>query len=159
GSGQLPITVIDALARLPDDVRLEFAGYETVSTRGYVDALLARAETLQIAHRIRYIGAVPLRAELLRAAAAADVGLCLFATKFRDPMVGASNKPFDYLACGLPLITNDTVEWNDFFASEGVALGCDPEDSEAIARAVLRLHHAPAERCAMAARGRELIRH
>ena len=72
-------------------------------------------------------------------------------------MVGASNKPFDYLACGLPLLTNTTDEWRSFFGNEGTSISCDPADAEDIARAVLLLRDAPNQREAMAERGRELI--
>jgi glycosyltransferase involved in cell wall biosynthesis len=158
GSQQIPSTVIDALAQLPKDVRLELAGYETVSSKGYVSDLLARARGLSIADRVISHGALPMRADLVAAAARADVGLALFAPEFRDPMVGASNKPFDYLACGLPLLTNRTQEWEDFFGSQGVSVGCDPEDPDDIARVILALRNDPARRRSMADRGLELIR-
>lgn len=158
GPGQLPPAVVPALSRLPGDVKLEIAGYETVSTQGYVDSLRAAAREHGVEHRLRHLGPVPLRADLLRAAAKADIGLCLFATKFREPMVGASNKPFDYLACGLPLLTNKTPEWEGFFDGAGTSIGCDPDDPQEIARVVQRLRDAPEERNAMAQRGRDLIR-
>ncbi|PWB84665.1 MAG: hypothetical protein C3F11_00080 [Methylocystaceae bacterium] len=157
GEGQLPSAVIDALALAPDDVRLEFAGYETVSGKGHVEKLIERAQALGLADRVRYYGALPLRADLLRAAARADIGLALFANRFRDPMVGASNKPFDYLACGLPLLTNRTPEWEGFFGAAGVSISCDPENPDDIARAALALRNDPARRRAMADTGRRLV--
>jgi glycosyltransferase involved in cell wall biosynthesis len=157
GPGQLPRTIIDAIARLPGDVRLEIAGYETLSSNGYVAQLLADARGLGLAERVTYHGALPLRAELMRTAANADIGLALFASQFRDPMVGASNKPFDYLACGLPLLTNRTPEWESFFGAEGVSIGCDPKDPDDIARAVLTLRNNPKLRRTVAETGRRLI--
>jgi glycosyltransferase involved in cell wall biosynthesis len=157
GSGQLPTTILDALARLPPDVRFEMAGYETISCKGRVGELLARARELGITGRVQVHGVLPLRADLLSAASRADVGLALFANQFRDPMVGASNKPFDYLASGLPLLTNRTPEWESFFGVEGVSVSCDPEDPDDIARAVLELRNDPNRRRAMARVGRRLI--
>jgi glycosyltransferase involved in cell wall biosynthesis len=157
GAGQIPPTVVEALARLPADVRVELAGYETVGSMGYVTELQARAAALGVADRLRIHGALPLRAGLLSTASRADVGLALFATNFRDPMVGASNKPFDYLTCGLPLLTNRTPEWEDFFGAEGVSVGCDPNDADDIARAVLVMREDPARRKRMAAIGRRLL--
>lgn len=157
GAGQLPMTVIDALAELPDDVRLEVAGYETVSAIGYVARMQARARELGLSGRVHFHGAVPERADLLRIASRADLGLSLFATRFRDPMVGASNKPFDYLACGLPLLVPSTEEWRDFFGTENVAVDCSPEDPHEIAKAVLALRNDPVRRRAMAERGRHLV--
>ena len=157
GPGLLPPTTVEALARLPEDVELEIAGYETISSKGYVAQLLARARELGVGERLRYHG--PLRrSDLLRRAAGAHVGLALFASAFGDPMVGASNKPFDYLACGLALLTNQTPEWESFFGAAGVSIGCDPANADDIARAVLYLRNDPGRRQAMAARGRALIR-
>lgn len=158
GPHQLPPSIVTALALLPADVRLAIAGYETVSWAGYVRSLQARARELGMADRLTYLGPLPSRSDLLSAAARADLGLCLFASQFRDPMVGASNKPFDYLACGLPLVTNGTAEWESFFGWRGVSVGCDPDDPADIARAVLALKGDPDRRRAMADRGRELIR-
>jgi glycosyltransferase involved in cell wall biosynthesis len=157
GSGQIPLAVVEALARLPADVRIELAGYETVVSVGYVAQLQARAATLGVADRIHIHGTLPLRTDLLRTASCADIGLALFATKFRDPMVGASNKPFDYLTCGLPLLTNRTPEWEGFFGAEGVSISCDPDDANDIARAVLIMREDPARRKRMAAIGRHLV--
>jgi glycosyltransferase involved in cell wall biosynthesis len=158
GAELMPPALVEALVRLPADVRLEMAGYETVGSKGYLAQVMERARTLGVADRITYHGAVPRRSDLLRTAAGADVGLALFANRFRDPMVGASNKPFDYLACGLPLLTNRTPEWEEFFGARRVSIGCDPEDPDDIARAILTLRNDPARRQTMAERGRELIR-
>ena len=73
-------------------------------------------------------------------------------------MVGASNKPFDYLACGLPLLTNATSEWRDFYGSRGVSIECDPDHPEAIAKAIQSLRENSQARMDMARRGVALIR-
>jgi len=157
GSGQIPTTVVEALAYLPRDVSIELAGYETVGSIGYVAKLQARAVALGVADRLRVHGVLQFRSDLLRTASRADVGLALFASEFRDPMVGASNKPFDYLTCGLPFLTNRTPEWERFFGAEGVSVGCDPEDTNDIAREVLALRADPARRKRMTTSGRRLI--
>lgn len=158
GKGQLPLSLIDALARVPGDVRLEIAGYETVSTNGYLDVLLTRARDCGVLSRIVFHGAIPNRSDLLRTASRADVGLALFANQFRDPMVGASNKPFDYLACGLSLLTNRTPEWESFYGSKGVSIGCNPDDPDDIANGIRALRDDPTRRRLMAERGLKLVR-
>ena len=158
GPGRMPFSIIQALARLPDDVRLEFAGYETVSTRGFIDRVMQMASELGIAHRVAYLGALPARSELYDAARRADVGLVLFESRFVEPMVGASNKPFDFLACGLPLLTNATAEWRDFFGTAGVARLCNPDDPDAIAREISWYRDNAEARRRMAERGYELVR-
>ena len=64
------------------------------------------------------------------------MGLVLFKKEFVEPMVGASNKPFDYLACGMPILFNDSKEWIEFFEKKGVGISCNPESAQSIADAV-----------------------
>ena len=47
-------------------------------------------------------------------------------------MVGASNKPFDYMACGLPLLVTDLPEWTSTFVEPGYARACNPDDTDVI---------------------------
>ena len=51
-------------------------------------------------------------------------------------MVGASNKAFEYLACGAALLVCDSPEWVQTFVHSGYALACDPEDPRSIANAL-----------------------
>lgn len=152
---QFPPTVIDALALLPDAVRLRFAGYETIGHLGFVRELREHAERLGVGHRVEYAGTPPTRAELYALAAAADVGLTLFARQFREPMAGASNKPFDYLACGLALLVTDTPEWTDLYA--GCCRPADPESAESIAAAVRSWLADPGSERAMGEAGRRRV--
>ena len=142
---QFPAAVIEALALLPEDTVLEFAGYATAGHPEYVHELLELSGRLGLGHRVRYVGTKPTRQELFDAAAKCDVGLALFAREFREPMVGASNKPFDYLACGLAVLTNDSREWLEFFEECPAARGCNPESPQAIAQAVLEWFREPSQ--------------
>src|SRR5262249_36064415 len=114
---RLPLTVIDAIAAVPD-VTLVIAGYETVGHPGHVEALLSRARGLGVSDRVNHRGLVPLRRDLLEECASCDVGLALMPMESDDineqAMAGASNKPFDYLARGLPLIVSDLRDWDLF---------------------------------------------
>jgi spore maturation protein CgeB len=47
-------------------------------------------------------------------------------------MVGASNKPFDCMACGLPLLVSDLPDWISMFVVPGYARACDPNDVDSI---------------------------
>jgi hypothetical protein len=156
GAGRLPLTIIDALADTPNDVRLEFAGYETVNTKGFVDSVLTRARELGIEHRVTFHGAMR-RDALYAAASRAHVGLSVFVRKFAEPMVGATNKPFDFLGCTMALLVNYTAEWSDFFGAHGVAATCNPEDSANIAAVIRGLYEDRARLADMATEGRRLI--
>jgi glycosyltransferase involved in cell wall biosynthesis len=69
---RLPMTVIDAIARLPEGISLSIAGYETAGHRGYVQALIDRAAELGIRDRIHIAGVLARQDWLERIHAAAD---------------------------------------------------------------------------------------
>ena len=136
---RLPLAVIEALKSLPDQVVLHVAGYETIGHAGYIQALQDHARRLGIEERFRYLGAFS-RYSLFAHCRNASVGLSLMPLNSIDvneqAMTGASNKPFDYLGCGLPLLVSDLPEWRKMFVDPGYGLACDPEDPSSIANAV-----------------------
>jgi glycosyltransferase involved in cell wall biosynthesis len=144
------MTVIDALALLPEQVSLSVVGYETVGHSGYVETLLERARALHVAHRLEWRGQVPTRAELLEHARECDVGLALMPMRGGDEnertMAGASNKPFDYMASGLGLIVSDLEDWRAMFVQNGFARACNSDDAASIAEAVCWYLEHPIER-------------
>src|SRR5262245_44404752 len=112
---RLPETVVHAVRRLAGRVRLCIAGYEAPSARGYIRHLVKSNTGVAADNSIEYIGMVPQRADLLKAAARAHVGLSLVPFNLGDfnmsHMTGASNKPFDYMAAGLALLVSDLPDW------------------------------------------------
>ncbi len=154
---RLPLTVLSAVAQCSRRVHFHFAGYETAGHLGYIEEIFARAATIGIADRIHYLGALP-RDESLRCCGNADIGLALMPLHSNDPnmidMVGASNKPFDYLSRGLPLLVSDLPEWNKAFVEPGLGRSCDPSEPNSIASALEWLTSHPSERLAMGEKGR-----
>jgi glycosyltransferase involved in cell wall biosynthesis len=72
-------------------------------------------------------------------------------------LVGASNKAFDYLAAGLPLVVPDAPDWKRLFVDPGYARACNAADPEAIA-STLRWFYAHYEEAAeMGHKGRERV--
>lgn len=136
---RFPITIIDVIARLPHKVNLRIIGYETVGHPRYVNQLRQRATQLGIHDRIEFLGALA-RHELLEWCQKCDVGLALMpkqSTDFNEQtMVGASNKPFDYLSCGLAILVSDLPEWKKLYVEPGYGLACDPQDPVSIAKAL-----------------------
>lgn len=159
-SERLPLSVIDALARVPGPVTLDVAGYETVGSRGYVAALEAFARRVGVAERVRLLGAVP-EDELNACCARSDVGLALMPMQSSDEnmqhMTGASNKVFEYLSCGVTPLVSDLPDWRATFVSAGVALACDPRDAGSIASALAWAAGHRRTLRAMAERGRERL--
>jgi glycosyltransferase involved in cell wall biosynthesis len=159
-SDRLPISVIDALALLPDPVSLTVVGYETVGSRGYVNRLKHRAQQLGIEGRLQYLGALR-RDELLRVCRSCDVGLALLPKQSCDlnfnAMTGASNKPFDYLATGLAVLVSNLPDWRAMVVEPGYGWSCDPDSPESIAASIRRFLENPDEMRRMAEAGRQRI--
>jgi glycosyltransferase involved in cell wall biosynthesis len=158
--GRLPLAVVDALAALPDCVRLRVIGYETVGAVGYVRRLQERARHLGLDRRLQVLG-VLRRAELMEWCRRCDAGLALMPLRAGDAnmhsMTGASNKVFDYLASGMPLVVSDLPDWRAAYVEPGYAFACDPTDPESIARAVRRLIDHPDLALSMGEKGRQRV--
>jgi glycosyltransferase involved in cell wall biosynthesis len=158
---RLPRTVLPALASLPEPVSLVVAGYETAGHPGYVEALRREAGALGVIDRVTFAGTLPTREALMRQCRTCDVGMALLPITSEDvnerAMVGASNKVFDYLACGLAVLVGNMPVWRETFAEAGFGRTCDPASPESIARALGWLLEHPEERVAMGRRGRQRI--
>lgn len=156
----LPLTVLEALAQLPESVNLRVVGYETIGHAGYMHLFLERAQELGVVGRVEWLGAVP-RAELLALARECDVGLALMPLGSDEwnerAMAGASNKPFDYMACGLGLIVSDLDDWRALYVANGFARVCKPQNASSIADAVRWYFERRAERAIRAARAQQKI--
>lgn len=160
GPSYVPITILNALASVPQSVKLLVIGYETTGCMGYVHRLKQEAARLDLSGRVEFLGALP-RYELLRYCSRCDVGIALMPiqnmNKNERTMVGASNKPFDYLACGLALLVSDLPDWQQMYAESGYGLACNPDDAGSIASALLWFFEHPVEMRAMGEKGRQRI--
>jgi glycosyltransferase involved in cell wall biosynthesis len=157
---RLPLTVFEALARLPSTVTLTVVGYETLGHLGYVRHLREVAEALGVGDRVEWRGAVR-RADLFRWCEGADVGLALLPKSSPDrneqSMVGASNKPFDYLACGTVPLVSDLPAWRDTYVGSGCAIACDPSDPGSLVDTIGWLARNPEQMRAMGEAGRRRV--
>lgn len=158
---RLPLTVIDAMSAIPGPVLLTVVGYETNGSKGYLDRLRARAAELGIPERLNILGTLSTRDELMSVCREQDAGLALMPTGAADlnlrTMEGASNKPFDYLACGLALVVSRIPEWQAMFVKPGYAYACDPASAADLTQAFTRLIQDPARTRAMGEAGRQRI--
>jgi glycosyltransferase involved in cell wall biosynthesis len=158
---RLQPTVLKALAVLPDYVKLRIIGYETVGYVGYIRQLKELACQLGINDRIEFLGTLPTRRDLLKWCQQSDVGIAFMPKSNGDfneqHMTGASNKPFDYMACGLALLVSDLSDWREMYIEPGYGYACDPEDAESIARALRWFLEHPAKMRAMGEQGRQRI--
>jgi glycosyltransferase involved in cell wall biosynthesis len=147
---RLPVELIIAASRLNGAVRVRVAGRETLGSVGYIAKLQALAAKCGTPDIIEFLGTMPFRQDLLWGASRAHVGLSMMPKVSKDinmqHMVGASNKPFDYMACGLPLIVTDLPDWVAAFVDPGYALACDPDDARSIEAALRWYLEHPNER-------------
>ena len=72
-------------------------------------------------------------------------------------MAGASNKAFDYLACGLALLVSDLPDWNDMFVKPGYARACKSDNIESIAGTLDWFMTHPKQTREMGMMGREKV--
>lgn len=158
---RLPLALVDAIRPFGGQVELRIAGYEAPGASGYLANLLAQARSESGISYARYLGQIPCRSELLEVAARAHIGLALMPSTTNDinmrHMTGASNKPFDYMAAGLPLLVSDLPDWQQMFVAPGYGLACKPDDANSIADAIRWFIEHPGERLAMGARARARI--
>lgn len=161
--GSVPTSLIHALGLLENDLELLVLGYETVSTMGHGAALLEVSCHYSMGERVTIDTKGRSRFEALKTCAKYDVGLVLFTKQtIKDStnlkhLVGASNKPFDYMACGLALLVPNFPEWEAMYVEPGFGLSCDPDEPESIAEALRWFAEHPEERRAMGQRGRQQI--
>jgi glycosyltransferase involved in cell wall biosynthesis len=158
---RLPLSVVDALAQLPNTVQLRIVGYETVVHHGYLGSLARRAKQLNIRDRVEIVGTVARRHEVLGWCRRSDIGLTLVPVTTEDfneqTMAGASSKTFEYLACAMPIVIPDRPEWREIFGTAGVAVVCSPSDPASIATAIQRLLDDPGEMRKMGELGRRRV--
>ena len=156
----LPFSVLDALTQLPDHVRLEVVGYETIGSQGYLTRLADYATRRDIRPRLGIRGALP-RPELMEHARTCHIGLALMPMYTNSlnmqHMAGASNKPFGYLASGLPLVVADLPDWREMYVAPGYGLACDPRDPDSIAEVLRYYAENPERRRQMGGEGRQRV--
>jgi glycosyltransferase involved in cell wall biosynthesis len=144
--------IAEALALLPSelDCRLRMIGY-------FRPALLEQeARRLDAWSRIDYM---PWQdhAVVVREVLGAKVGLALLhpAPNHHDPI--RSQKLFEYMAAGIPVIASDLPPWREIVRGVGCGVVVDPLDPAAIAAAIQDLLERPEEAEAMGRRGREAV--
>jgi glycosyltransferase involved in cell wall biosynthesis len=157
---RLPLAMLEAMSRFPGRVHLSVAGYETMGIKGYMAAFLQTAERLGLGNAVEFVGALP-RHEIFEPASKCHVGLAFVPLQGGDVnmanMTGASNKPFDYLACGLALLVSARPDWEETFVRPGYGLACNPNDADSIAAQLRWFLDHPVETREMGGRGRQRI--
>jgi glycosyltransferase involved in cell wall biosynthesis len=158
---RLPAAVLLAMRELPSEVKLRVVGYETVGSPTFLREFTATASQLGVLDRVDIVDKWLSRSQMLENARNCHVGLALMPTRSRDrneqTMAGASNKPFEYLACGLALLVSDLPDWKSMYVEPGYGLSCVSEEPSSIAEALRWFFQHRDGTRAMGERGRSRI--
>jgi glycosyltransferase involved in cell wall biosynthesis len=148
---------VRALAHLPPDVRLRLCG---ASSPAFTAEIAALAASLGLADRVRNEGFLPSFDALNRETAKAAVGLVLYKPAHENlrHIGSATNKLYEYAACGVPVVATDGPTFRDFLGDEPWMAYADPRDPRSVAAAITELLADAGkyeERCAAARRAFE----
>ena len=119
------------------------------------DGQLARLRSLPGWERVRHLGLIP-RQELIDRLYEASIALVLFAPAPKSAHV-RSNKLFEAMAAGLPVIGPNFPTWQEFFNAHHCGLAVNPVKPAAIAEAVQYLLSHPGEAAEMGKCGRQAV--
>jgi glycosyltransferase involved in cell wall biosynthesis len=120
----LTLDAVEALLNGRNDCTFEFCGSVcgagTAAVTSRVKALAAR-----FGERFRYLGVLS-QAELLRRAAASDIGLVLVRAHTPNRNGGSWNKVYEYLAAGVALVVTSGFDIEDDVRRQNAALVLEP---------------------------------
>ncbi len=158
---RLPTSFFKALSLLPEAIKVKVIGYQTTGHAHYGEALKDLCSKQGMLQRVRWIGFLEERSQMLAECVQCDMGLSLMPKQSADVnevhMAGASSKTFEYLACGLPVLVSDLPAWKKLFVDPGYGLACDPEDAKDIAEKLLWFYENRDKARAMGEKGRQRI--
>jgi glycosyltransferase involved in cell wall biosynthesis len=157
GSGTGVPQMIRALPHLDPACSLRLCGRGAPEHLREMEALAAE---LGVSARVRYDGFIPSYQQLNRETLAAAVGFVLYqrTTANNEFMATATNKLYEYAACGVPAVVPSFPSYREFFGGESWIEYADPADPASVAEAVRRIFADRAryeERCRAARRAFE----
>jgi glycosyltransferase involved in cell wall biosynthesis len=128
------LELIDSLSFLDNNIELKLIGpiYDKEQ-----DLIRDFATQKNVAERVKYFKPLPYN-ELPSHTWMASIGVCLYKkTDINHQTMGtASNKIYEYAACGLPAIVSDQPNYREHLGSETWVRFADPDDPYSIASAV-----------------------
>lgn len=127
------LEIIRSMSSWPEDSLFVLMGY---SQGNFMDFIWKEAETLQLNSRIIQLPFINYN-ELFHYSVGAYLGMALYSNKNYNQTfnAGASNKIFEYLSMGVPIVTNKSPYFSEVLDSS-VAYFVDPNSIEDISGAV-----------------------
>lgn len=131
------VQMVRALPLLEGSIVLRLCGGADIE---FARTFRALAVDLGVEDRLRYDGFVPYE-RLNRETAQAIAGLVLYQPKMTNLAFNATatNKLYEYAACGVPVVVPDNAAFRSFLSGESWVEFADPTDPSAVAAAVSRL--------------------
>jgi glycosyltransferase involved in cell wall biosynthesis len=128
------LELIDSLTYLDNSIELKLIGPLQEEEKHLMKDLAIRNK---VADRVKYFLPVPYN-ELPSHTWGASIGVCLYKkTDINHQTMGtASNKIYEYAACGLPVIVSDQPDYRENLGGEIWVRFADPDNPESIASAV-----------------------
>lgn len=131
------LTMMEAIDRVPD----EYDASLVLGGKYASDAIEARIERRAAASdRVELVGWLPSLAAVVDLFRRSDVGmLCFHPDPNKTNAMHRSNKLFQYMAAGLPIVVSDVGEWPRLVTDVGCGVPVDPEDPDAMAGVMVEL--------------------
>lgn len=146
-------TLLEAVERVPEayDVSLVVGGrYVSEEMEAHIRRHEARSE------RVELVDWLPSLADVVDLYRECDVGMmCFHPGPNRNDAVHRSNKLFQYMAAGLPIVVSDVGEWAGLVESTGCGVAVDPGNPDEIADAMVELADDPERRTELGQNGHE----
>ncbi len=101
----------------------------------YLEKLASLAGDHRVAARVHFVPAVPAE-ELLAHTRQADAGTTLLEANCENHRLALPNKVFEYVAAGVPVVSNDLPELRALIERHGIGWTAPSGDPEALARAI-----------------------
>jgi hypothetical protein len=134
------VPMIEALAKL-DDFVLVSIGSDHGSH--YIEKMRDFAGAKGVSARVHFLPKMPYR-DMIHLAAGADIGMCMMQPGTLHHRSTITNKFFDYLLTGLPVVASDFPEMAALVDRYRIGVCTDPTDPQKIADATLSIQNADA---------------
>ncbi|WP_459192719.1 glycosyltransferase family 4 protein [Halosimplex sp. J119] len=144
-------TLIEAVERIPDsyDVELSIGGkYDSADERAGIE------RRIEASDRVEFVEWFPSLEGMIDHFREADIGtMCFHPAPNKTNAVHRSNKLFQYMSAGLPVVVSDIGNWGELVEDVDCGVAVEPESADALADALVSLIDDPDRRAELGRHG------